>query len=152
MDCLYTYLFSSVYVWQLHSKYQMLTQSQLCFSATDTEIECKITLTISNAFISSNGLENKTKQINTSSSSYHLCRCRFSVMCYYHSCQVNTLADEVRISQASFFRPPCKAVFLTRKLSQRLLVYRGHVPHEPLLCFSLPGTEHMFLMLTLPHL
>lgn len=73
-------------------------------------------------------------------------------MCYYNSCQVNTLADEVRVIQARFFIPPWKAVSLTWTLAQRLLVYGDHVLRDLLLCLSLPGTEHMFLMLTLPHL
>lgn len=60
-------------------------------------------------------MENKTKQINTSSSSYHPCRCRFSAMRCYNSCQVAALADEVGIIQASFLLPPCKAASLTRE-------------------------------------
>lgn len=119
MDCLYTYFCFLLYMLDSYTAHIKCWHKVSYVSLLQTQrLSARSPWLFPNAFISSNGLENKTKQINTSSSNYHLCRCRFLLMCYYNSCQVNSLADEVRIIQASSFIP-CKAVSLTWETSTK---------------------------------
>lgn len=133
-NCLYTCSWHLCILYVTHQISQLTKiakKKTALFLLQTWKLSAKRSRWFPNTFILSNRLKNKAKQANTSSSSYHFCRCHFLLLCNFNSCQVNSLWNEIRNTWANFFIPLWKAVSLTWKTSRKNTVYRCHVPHNP---------------------